>query len=100
MFQSEYAPKYVFMETVSSLLDSAFRSRCQGDDYVCVVLMHLVNHGYELDSYSKRGNEASSLRTNTFDEIRCLVDGKNVLFVRRVDAYSVNPLTVAHDGGL
>ena len=27
------------------------------------VLMHLVNHGYELDSYSKRGDEASSFRT-------------------------------------
>ena len=48
--------------------------------------MHLVNHGYELDSYSTRRDKASSLRTNTFDEIRRFVDGKNVLFVRRVDA--------------
>ena len=85
-FQSEYAPTYVFMEMVSSLMDSAFGSRRQGDDYIRAVLMHLANHGYELDSYRTRGNEASSLRTNTFDEIRRLVDGKNVLFVRRADA--------------
>ena len=85
-FQSEYVPTYVFMEMVSSFMDSAFGSRRQGDDYIRAVLMHLVNHGYELDSYSTRGDEASSLRTNTFDEIRRLVDGKNVLFVRRVDA--------------
>ena len=74
------------MEMVSSFMDSAFGSRRQGDDYIRAVLMHLANHGYELDSYSTRGDEASSLRTNTFDEIQCLVDGKNVLFVRRVDA--------------
>ena len=74
------------MEMVSSLMDSVFRSRRQGDDYIRAVLMHLVNHGYELDSYSKRGDEASSLRTNTFHEIQRLVDGKNMLFVRRVDA--------------
>ena len=82
------------MEMVSSFMDSAFGSRRQGDDYIRAVLMHLANHGYELDSYSKRGDEASSFRTNTFHEIRRLVDGKNVLFVRRVDAYSVNPPSV------
>ena len=70
-FQSEYAPTYDFMEIVSSFMDSAFGSRRQGDDYIRTVLVHLVNHGYELDSYSTR-NEASSLRTNTFDEIRRL----------------------------
>ena len=71
-FQSEYAPTYVFMEMVSSCMDSAFGSTRQGDDYIRAVLMHLVNHGYELDSYSTRGDEASSLRTNTFDGIRRL----------------------------
>ena len=46
-FQSEYAPTYVFMEMVSSFMDSAFGSRRQGDDYIRAVLMHLANHGYE-----------------------------------------------------
>ena len=80
-FQSEYAPTYVFMEMVSSFMDSAFGSRRQGDDYIRAVLMHLVNHGYELDSYSTRGDEASSLRTNTFDEIRHLIERTCFSFV-------------------
>ena len=81
MFQSEYAPTYVFMEMVSSCMDSAFGSTRQGDDYIRAVLLHLVNHGYELDSYSTRGDEASSLRTNTFDEIRRLIERTCFSFV-------------------
>ena len=80
-FQSEYAPTYDFMEMVSSFMDSAFGSRRQGDDYIRAVLMHLANHGYELGSYSTRGDEASSLRTNTFDEIRRLMERTCVSFV-------------------
>ena len=69
------------MEMVSSCMDSAFGSTRQGDDYIRAVLMHLANHGYELDSYSTRGDEASSLRTNTFDEIRRLMERTCVSFV-------------------
>ena len=70
------------MEMVSSLMDSAFGSRHQGHDYVRTVLLHLANHGYELDSFSKQGNTAVSLQTSTFDEVRHIVDERNVLFVR------------------
>ena len=83
-FESKYAPRYVFMEMVSSFMDSAFGSKNRGDDYFRAILLHLANHGYELDSFSNRGGDRQgvSLQTSSFDELQSLADGKNVLFVR------------------
>jgi len=83
-FESKYAPRYVFMEMVSSLMDSAFGAKTRGKDYLRTTLLHLANHGYELDSFSNRGGDRQgvSLQTSSFDELQSLADGKNVLFVR------------------
>jgi len=85
-FESIYAPRYVFMEMVSSLMDSAFGAKGRGGDELAATLLQLANHGYELDSYGERGNGgAVSLQTSPIDDVRRVVDGKNVLFVRRDD---------------
>ena len=50
------------------------------------ILLHLANHGYELDAYTDRGNGgAVSLQTSPIEDVRRVVDGTNALFVRRDD---------------
>ena len=58
--------------------------KSRGKDYLRTTLLHLANHGYELDSFSNRGGDRQgvSLQTSSFDELQSLADGKNVLFVR------------------
>lgn len=85
-FESKYAPRYVFMEMVSSLMDSASGAKGRGQDYLRTTLLHLGNHGYELDSYSERDNNSVSLQSSPFEEVWRHADGKNVLFVRRDEA--------------
>jgi len=85
-FESKYAPRYVFMEMVSSLMDSAFGAKGRGKDELGATLLHLANHGYELDAYTDGGNGgAVSLQTSPIEDVRRVVDGKNALFVRRDD---------------
>jgi len=84
-FESKYAPRYVFMEMVSSLVDSVFGAKGCGKDELGATLLHLSNHVYELESYTERNNGAVSLQTSPIEDVRRVVDGKNVLFVRRDD---------------
>jgi len=80
-FESIYAPRYVFMEAVSSYMGLAVGSEARGKDYLKAAVMHLANHGYDLHASSKAGKTANvSLKTSDFDEVVRAVDGTNVLF--------------------
>ena len=81
-FESKYAPKYIFMESVSSYMGLAVGAETRGKDLLTTVLVHLGNHGYDLHSSSLKGATNVSLKTSTFEELRRVVDGGNILFVR------------------
>lgn len=67
-------------------MDSAFGAKGCGKDELGATLLHLANHGYELDAYTDGGNGgAVSLQTSPIEDVRRVVDGKNTLFVRRDD---------------
>ena len=82
-FESKYAPRYIFMETVSSYMGLAVGLEARGKDYLKVALVHLANHGYDLDASSKSGKASGvSLKTSGFDEVVRAIDGGNILFMR------------------
>ena len=82
-FESKYAPSYVYMEMVSSFMDTVTGSENKGNDFFRAILLHMHNHGYELEPLSKNDSgQELSLHKNSFEEIQRVYDGKNVLFVR------------------
>lgn len=82
-FESKYAPRYIFMETVSSYMGLAVGLEARGKDYLKVALVHLANHGYDLDASSKSGKASGvSLKTSGLDEVLCAIDAGNILFMR------------------
>ena len=83
-FESKYAPKYIFMEAVSSYMGLAVGAETRGKDLLTTVLVHLGNHGYDLHSSSLKGGASNvSLKTSPFEELSRIVDGGNILFIRR-----------------
>ena len=94
-FESKYAPKYIFMETVSSYMGLAVGAETRGKDLLTTVLVHLGNHGYDLHSSSLKGGASNvSLKTSPFEELRRVVDGGNILFIRRDFAWSNFPINL------
>ena len=87
-FLSSLAPKYIFMELVSSMMGDAGGLRDRGGSRLESVLMKLTNYGYELESFSNSGGNGVSLRASPIHEVRKLADGKNVLFKRIIDPWS------------
>ena len=77
-FQSQYAPRYIFMEMVSKMMGEAIGDGNHGKDYFKSVLLHLVNHGYDLHDYSKKGATELSLKNSTLDHILKLLDEHSV----------------------
>ena len=75
----------MFMEVVSSFMDSVFGSENRIDDSFRAILLRLANYGFVLDSFSDRGGDrqAISLQTSSLDELQRSPGGKNVLFVGR-----------------
>ena len=84
-FLSSLAPKYIFMELVSSMMGDAGGLSDRGESRLESVLMKLTNYGYELDHVSNSAGNGVSLRTSPIREVRRYVDGKNVLFKRVMD---------------
>lgn len=82
-FESKYAPKYIFMETVSPYMGLVVGAETRGKDLLTTVLVHLGNHGYDLHSSSLKGTSNVSLKTSPFEELRRVVDGGNILFIHR-----------------
>ena len=80
-FQSSFAPKYIFMELLSSLMGDAGGLSDRGESRLESVLMKLTNYGYELDQFSNTAaGDGLSLRASPIHEVRKFADGKNVLF--------------------
>ena len=84
-FLSSYAPKYIFMELVSSMMGDAGGLSDRGASRLESVLMKLTNYGYELESFSNSAGNGVSLRESPIHEVRKFADGKNVLFKRIAD---------------
>ena len=84
-FLSSYAPKYIFMELVSSMMGDAGGLSDRGASRLESVLMKLTNYGYELESFSNSAGNGVSLRASPIHEVRKFADGKNVLFKRIAD---------------
>jgi FkbM family methyltransferase len=78
-FQSKLAPRYVYMELVSSLMGDAGGLKDRGAQRLEGVLMRLANYGYELDN-SFRPSDIF-LQTSPLEAVRDAVDGKTVMFV-------------------
>ena len=81
-FQSRFAPKYIFMELVSSMMGDAGGLIDRGESRLESVLMKLTNYGYELDHFSDSAEKDNHLllQTSPLREVRKFVDGKNILF--------------------
>ena len=84
-FLSPFAPKYIFMELVSSMMGDAGGLNDRGESRLESVLMKLTNYGYELDEFSISPGIGVSLRSSPIHELRKFADGKNVLFKRIMD---------------
>jgi hypothetical protein len=85
-FQSRFAPKYIFMELVSSMMGDAGGLSDRGESRLESVLMKLTNYGYELEHFSTSAASKAEkynhllLQTSPLREVRKFIDGKNVLF--------------------
>jgi len=84
-FQSRFAPKYIFMELVSSMMGDAGGLSDRGESRLESVLMKLTNYGYELEHFSRSAASSETdnhllLQTSPLREVRKFVDGKNILF--------------------
>jgi hypothetical protein len=84
-FQSRFAPKYIFMELVSSMMGDAGGLSDRGESRLESVLMKLTNYGYELERFSRSAASSEKdnhllLQTSPLREVRKFVDGKNILF--------------------
>ena len=84
-FQSRFAPKYIFMELVSSMMGDAGGLSDRGESRLESVLMKLTNYGYELERFSRSAASSEKdnhllLQTSPLRELRKFVDGKNILF--------------------
>ena len=84
-FLSSLAPKYIFMELVSSMMGDAGGLSDRGGSRLESVLMKLTDYGYELESFSNSAGNGVSLQASPIHEVRKLADGKNVLFKRIID---------------
>ena len=81
-FQSIYAPTYVYMEMVSSMMGDAGGLNDRGIHRLIGVLLRLANYGYELDA-SVEASKELKLQSSPLEQIVRAVDGKNILFVRQ-----------------
>ena len=85
-FQSRFAPKYIFMELVSSLMGDAGGLNDRGESRLESVLMKLTNYGYELEHFANSGASTAEndhhllLQSSPLREVRQFIDGKNILF--------------------
>jgi FkbM family methyltransferase len=85
-FQSRFAPKYIFMELVSSMMGDAGGLSDRGESRLESVLMKLENYGCELEHFSNSAGAEKDhkllLQTSPLREVRKFVDGKNILFMK------------------
>ena len=85
-FQSRFAPKYIFMELVSSLMGDAGGLNDRGESRLESVLMKFTNYGYELEHFANSGASTAEndhhllLQSSPLREVRQFIDGKNILF--------------------
>ena len=80
-FHSDLAPKYVYMELVSSLMGDAGGLKDRGAHRLAGVLLRLANYGYELDKSSRSPD--TFLQTSPLEAVIRAVDGKTVMFVHQ-----------------
>ena len=84
-FQSRFAPKYIFMELVSSMMGDAGGLSDRGESRLESVLMKLTNYGYELEPFANSAASTAEkdhhlLQSSPLREVRQFIDGKNILF--------------------
>jgi hypothetical protein len=78
-FESKYAPTYIFMEFTSRTV-ALSAGKDDVMEYMKTTLIHLKNHGYELQPRPDQTFKLS-LENNTLNEIVKEVNGKDLLFV-------------------
>ena len=81
-FQSKYAPKYIIMEMVGTLMGDAFGNNKRGGDYLKSTLLSLHNHGYEIDEWfiNRKGRKNMTLANTQLVDLLAVIDGHDVLF--------------------
>lgn len=86
-FQSDLAPRFIFVELVSERMGEVQGLHDRGKHRLRSVLLTLANYGYEIDDYSKQGKSDLELSASPLEQLESSLDGRTILFRR---ARSIN----------